>query len=372
MSEMPSVEVLLQSLRDTSWKVRSDAARRLRDLNKENVSEQLLAAAFDDDFSVRLAVVEALSGYTDPRVLETLQQCLFDEDWEVQWAAMRSLGSIWKEPDLRKMGDKLPEKRIAGIEAVAKKDAKQYSLLLYASLDDELEEVQAAAIRALGVLGQPEAIVPLRKCFDDASPGIQALLIEILSSLGEEQANEEGKDFLQCCDECNHRLPPSYLFRVKTFDDEARYLCQFHFDEYVDKKAPLLGKQKQCKMCKTYRPKVELFEGGCPECREKRYHSFGPDPEDAFRCFRSHKMRPLRDRSPISPPNQPLSSKSAFQLSQLSAVSPFLTPYSIRFLERAYDNGFLLCENCKNFVPMENIVEGYDFRDECICSSCKK
>lgn len=372
MLEMPSVEELIQSLRDPEASVRKDASRRLRDLPKEDVPAPMLEAAFDDDFSVRLAVVEALSSYPDDNVIEILKKALFDEEWEVQWAAMRSLGSIWKEADLRKMGDKLPEKRIAGLEAIAKKPKDICLVPAIASLDDEQEEVCAAAIRTLAAFRDPAAIVPLRKLLDDVGQELQALIAETLSLLGDPEINEIGRDYLMACDQCGHKLPPSFLFKISQWDQPSTHLCQFHYDEFCEANKPFIGKLKACKLCKEHWPKVELVEGACPNCRATRYESMTPSSDDQFRCFHTHKLRPRRDLSPASPPNQPLSSKAAYQISQQSVKAPFLTDKAVQFLEHAYDQGLLLCEECRTFVPMEEIAKGQDFRDQCVCRNCHK
>lgn len=373
MQEAPSVESLLENLRNDSYDVRADAARRLRDLPLEEVPPKLLEAVEDDDFSVRLAAVEALSGKSEEHIIAILEQALFDEEWEVQWAALRSLGSALKEPDLRKMGDKLPEKRIAGIEALAKKKASHLLKPLLACLDDEMEEVQAAGIRALAKVGDPAAIGPLRELLDETrEEELKALIAEALSDLGDAEIRAQAHEYLLACDECGHRLPPSYLYHISQWGEDDKRLCRFHYDEFTEQSKPFIGKLKQCKLCKRQWPKVELVEGTCPECRDKRYNSLAPAPENQFRCYRSHKLRPMRDLSPVSEADQPLASKSAQQEASMVANSPFLASRSIDFLERAFDNGYLLCETCGHFRALEEIVEGDDFRDKCVCAKCHK
>mgnify|MGYP000288632532 CR=1 FL=1 len=379
MEEQSRVEAILEKIRSASWELRQEGAKELRQIRDESALPILLKAIKeDDDFEVRMATVEALSNFEHQEAEDAIQETLFDEEWEVQWAAMRALGSYWKEPDLKKMGDKLPEKRILGIEGLAKQLSPKFLKPLLAALDDEIEEVQAASVKALAQLGDPSAIKPLKAFARHSPKELRALAEETLSRLGatfEDGSPGVPRKNLLSCEVCQQPLPFSFLKRVGSpvvprqpgdISNDFQMLCQFHFEEYTEKIKPFQGKLKACKQCKTHWSKVELVEGSCPPCREKRYESLQPAPEGQFRCFYSHKLRSNRDLSPVSTADKPLSTRSAYKIANSTATSPFLTPRAVLFLKESWEKGYFLCEKKREFRPVEELAEGEDFRDNCL------
>lgn len=367
------VEEILDHLRDPSFEIRQDAARKLKGTYEDEALPLLLHAATDEDMDVRLAVVDSLNNFKSQEAEDALLQALFDEEWEVKWAALRGLGSLWGEAHIRKMGDKLLEKRVSGIEALEKKPTPKYLKPLLAMLDDE-EEVQVAAARTLTRLRDPDAIPHLKDIQNEGSKELRAIVEETLINLGDIdtiRAQSNGSGAQIACDVCQQMLPLSFLKKVGSWrEDDILYLCQFHYEEHVEKIQPFEGKLKTCKVCKTNWPKADVNEGMCPNCREKRYYSMDPAPEGQFRCFLSHKVRYERDKSPIDFKGFPVSHRSIYQLIQQSAKAPFLTSQAIKIMQGAFDKGYLMCEQCRTFQPLKKIVKGEDFREECVCDNC--
>ncbi len=377
-SEVQVVEALLEKLRDSDWSVRQDASKQLQSVNDASALPILNKATQDDDLSVRVAAVSCLSNFELELVQATLEKTLFDAEWEVQWASLRALGQLHKEPALRHMGDRLPEKRIAGIQNLVKKRARHFVLPLCASLDDECEDVQIAGVRAIMELHLKEAIEPLQAHIAKASPELRAWFAEALLLLGGLRLSQgQGPDttplHLLPCHECQHLLPPSQLHKVRTWNKEAKLLCQFHFEDCVEQIEPFEGKLKRCKLCLTHWPKYEFTDGSCPSCRKQRYEHLAPlNHDDQFRCFRCHKTFPSRNVSPASQPNEPLCSRCAYNVARLTAKQPFLSERTIHFLSEAFENGFFLCEQSRHFYPLKEMAEGEDFRDRCVSKDYSK
>ena len=376
-AEIKVVEELLEKLRDTEYSVRHEAARKLQNISDAAVLPVFLRAIEDDDLSVRMAIVSALSNFEPEQVTELLHQTLFDTEWEVQWASLRALGQLYKESSLRSMGDRLPEKRIAGIQGLVKKQNKQFAIALFASLDDESIDVQIASVRAIIDLHLTEAIEPLQNHLDGAGPELKAWLAEALLRLGgpfpTTSSDEEHPAYLLPCTKCKHNLPPSQLHKVQTWNKEAQFFCQFHFEELIEKIEPFEGKLKRCKSCHTHWPKYEFVDGGCPSCRKQRFENLPPvDNENQFRCFRCQKTFPVRNTSPASQNNKPICSRCAYSMARLCPKQPFLSEQAIHFLSEAFDNGFFLCEQSRHFYPLEEMAEGEDFRDPCVSKEYSK
>jgi hypothetical protein len=296
---------------------------------------------------------------------------MFDQDWEIQLATMRTLAQIWKEPVMRQIGDRLPEKRILGINTLANKKDPKYHRVFLATLDDESPEVRLASIRALSKVKATEAIETLRQMYTRESDELRVWIAEALDFLGVPLKSDTHPDrpaHLLPCGACQHLLPPSQLKRIAYWQCEPFLLCQFHFEEFLEKIDPFEGKFRNCKWCNTYWPKVELVEGSCPPCRSQRYDNLPELSEsDLFRCFRCHKTFPLRNQSPTcTKKTEPICVRCAYQIATLSPNSPFFTKHAIHFLSENFENGLFLCEVSHKFCPLEQLAQGTDFRDYCI------
>ncbi len=366
MQPREKVELLLDELRQfPPTRTYQDVLRQLRDFKEdESVFSLLITMLEDDDMDVRAVSIEALGSFKSFNPIPTLEKALEDEEWEVKWAALRALGTFWGIPNLKKMGDRLIDKRVAGIESIQR--SPQFFNAFIAALDDE-EEVQSAAIQALFELEDERAISHLERLSDEVSLERKAQIKEVLLSLQgmNYPFNDDDDRYLLACDECGQALPYSSLMRVANRFENTKYLCQFHFEEYQEKVEAFQGKLKQCKVSKIYWPKVDLVEGTSPPVREKRYYALPPVGEGEFRCFYHHKVRKMKDLSPVSKQGAPLCHKAAYTLAKQSANPPFLTKYAIQFLREAYDKGFLLCERTRIFHPFQEIEIGEDFRDKC-------
>lgn len=379
MQETIELKAFIEKLRTGKSDERLDAIRKIRAFKDPEGLDQLLRYREDEDLEVRQTVIEALQNFLHPKVEKALEEALFDEEWEIQWAAMKSLGTLWNENALNKLGDKLPEKRIAGLESLTKKAESRFLKPILAILDDELEEVQDLALLSLGsfsaCLGaaeMEEAIKYVKGMCRRASPERLAIINETLTQLGNSeqrrQAHSEKAHQLQC-DVCKQVLPYSFLKKVGSWRKEKTYLCQFHFEEYVEKVAPFEGKLKICKMCKSHRPKVELVEGACPSCRTSRYEALSMGNVNQFRCTHCHKQKPKREQAPVNPYGLPICSRCAYKVTQQSANPPFLTSNAVQFLKKAQESGYFLCEKRREFLPIENRGIGTSFRDKCYSKS---
>ncbi len=369
MSDELDPRELLEQLRSHDTVLRQEASRHLQSISDPAALPLLADAIQDDDLSVRIAAVITLSNYELEQVQEHLEQALFDEEWEVQWAAMKGLGSIHKETALRHMGDRLPEKRVSGIQSLVKKKARHFEKAFQASLDDESDDVRKAAAWAIMKLRLYDSAEALQEQMSDASRELQAWLAEALLQLGVpiQERDEEGHPLhLQPCAECNHLLPPTQLYRLSRWNHDPILLCQFHFEEQSEKLEPFEGKFKKCKTCMTYWPKYEFVDGSCPSCREQRFMNLPQLPDDQFRCFRCQKSFPERSQSPASSPEEPICTRCAHSIAQLSGKQPFLSNRAIHFLSTAFENGHFLCEKSRYFKPLDEMAVGEDFRDECI------
>lgn len=376
MPEDTSVRELLRQLRAHDWEVRQEASRQLQSVSDPDALPLFLEAMDDDDLSVRVAAVNALSNYAPEQVDGALEKALFDDEWEVQWAAMRSLGQVHKESALRHLGDRLPDKRISGLQSLTKKKAIRWNKAIVASLDDESDDVRIASVRAIIELHLHDALEPLRRQLRHASPELKAWLAEALLHLGQPLHADDPNDpppHLLPCDECEHLLPPSRLYRAATWTQDPRLLCQFHYEEWVEKMEPFESKFKRCKACQSHWPKYEFVDGLCPSCRRSRFDSLAlVTDEDQFRCFRCHKTFPERSMSPASPDNEPLCSRCAYNVSNLAAKQPFLSNHAVHFLSEAFENGYFLCERSRHFYPLGEMAEGEDFRDQCVSKEYAK
>lgn len=370
MSDELSVSTLLNNLRGGDWQLRQEAARQMQQLQNPIHLPELLEARDDDDLSVRTGVVGALGNYEHPDAIEALEQALFDDDWEVQWAAMRSLGQIYKEPLLRQMGDRLPEKRITGIQGLLKKPLPAFRTALCAALDDESDSVQLNSIQALIKLQATEAIPYLEQHLPRSPRKQQAWLAEALVVLGKPSSRKDDHGHplhLLPCQICQHLLPPSELYQTQVWNEAPKQLCRFHFEEYAEKIEPFEGKLKLCKLCHTHWPKYEYTDSYCPECREQRYRAMPPveDPEQ-FRCHRCHKIHTQRHLSPMSSSQEPICSRCAYTIATLTSKPPFYSEHAIHVLSEAFENGYFLCEQSHLFLPLAELAEGEDFRDPCL------
>lgn len=376
MLEELSLPQLLDMLRHEDWTLRQEATKLLQQIQNPNAWPTLLETWQDDDLSVRIGVVGALGNFEQPEVIAVLEQALFDEEWEVQWAAMRSLGQIYKEPLLRQMGDRLPEKRITGIQGLLKKPTPWLEKALCAALDDESDAVCKASIQALIKLNTTTAVPHLERHLLRATREQQAWLAEALFHLGSPTSLRDNLlqplHFLPC-KICQHQLLPSQLYRTQVWNEDPQYLCQFHFEEYNEKMEPFEGKLKSCKLCQTYWPKYEYVETYCPDCREQRYQAMPPVEEvDHFRCHRCHKLYAQRSRSPASTPHEPTCTRCAYLVATLTPKPPFFSDHAIHFLSEAFENGYFLCEQSRLFHPLDALVQGEDFRDHCLSKEPSK
>ena len=362
------LEQVLQQLESEEEDVRNKATRFLRDYRKPEHLELLLVASLHDVMDVRVAVAEALGGFPDDERAEgSLLQALEDEEWEVQWAATRALGNLWKEPVLKKVGHKQADKRVNGIESVAKNPDPRFLEPLLSRLDDE-EEIQTAAVRALAELGEGAAIPYLRELFDEGDSELKALIEEALLRLGDRNPPRcEGDDALTC-EVCSLPFPISFMKKVSGHKEDVRWFCYTHFLEFEKEREPFDGKYKMCKQCKTHWPRVELLESTCPDCRQSNYMSLSETSDEQFRCHRCHKVYGFYDLSPVSKPYKPYCHRCAYKMANNSANQPYLTPHAVEIHEEAYERGFILCEQCRLFVS-EDLFEGEpDFRDRAECA----
>jgi hypothetical protein len=350
-----------EMLTSPSWEIRRDAARLLRDIGGEQAFEALRDALDDDDMEVRVAIIEALAAF--PQSETTLLDLLHDLDWEIQWAATRSLGSLWHEPLLRKIGDPHIEKRILGIESLGKRKEERFLPVLIAALDDETD-VQRVAVQALAPFYDQTIMQAMQRLAEDADDEIRAMFHEYLTMRGESLPNQEDARLL--CEESQIKLSYSRLYRVGTRQHPPRWLSKIHFEEFQTRIEPFEGKLRQCKQCKIHWPRYDCNEGYCPACWEQLYQALSLPDDGFFRCAYTHKIRANREKSPVSErKEQPLSHRGAYEIATLTANTPFLSERALRFLRKAFHEGYLLCERSHLFLPRDHFPPEAHYLDPC-------
>lgn len=357
-------------IQDESWEVRKDAIRLLRDLKTPEAFSTLLGLLEDDDdMELRATAVEALAIFakeeSEPPVLATLK----DPEWEVQWAAMRALSSLWQEPALRKMGDPSIDKRISGIESIGRKKDNRFIPVLIAALDDETD-VQRVAVLALSPFYDPDITDAMKRLADEVEDEILAMFQEYLEMRGE--ALPDGEDARLTCRDSGIRLPYSRLVHVGTSKEGRFWLSKPHFEEFQTRIDPFEGKLRTCKQCKIEWPRYECNEGYCPECREKRYMEMESPEEGFFRCSYTHKVRAIRELSPVQEDDSPLSHRGAYQIATQSPNSPFISHRAMTFLRKAYKEGYLLCEKLHQFLPLDRFPPESYYLDPCVSTDLSK
>ncbi len=349
---------------DDQWETRKDAIRLLRDLKTTEAFHAICSLLEDDDMEIRAIATEALAVYPEEESEPFLLAQLKDPEWEVQWAAMRGLGSLWQEPVLRKMGDPSIEKRITSIEHIARRKELRFVPLLIAALDDETD-VQRVAVQALAPFYDPDIVEAMKQLADEVDEEILAMFQEYLDMRAETLPTQE-ETRLQCR-ESGLRLPYSRLVHVGTHKEGRFWLAKPHFEEFQNRIEPFEGKLKPCKQCKIQWPRYESIEGYCPSCREKRYVELDPPEDGFFRCSYTHKLRSVRDKSPVHEEERmPLSHRGAYLLATQSPNAPFISHRSLLFLRKAYQEGYLLCERLHQFLPHDRFPPDAYYLDPCV------
>lgn len=353
-----------EMLQHDRWEVRKDAVRLLRDLKTTDAFAALRNILEDDDMEIRAAATEALALYPQEESEPLLLAQLADPEWEVQWAAMRGLGSLWQEPVLRKMGDPSIEKRITSIETIGRRKEIRFIPLLIAALDDETD-VQRVAIQALSPFYDPEIVEAMKRLADEVDDEILAMFHEYLEMRAETLPNHDEARLR--CRESGLRLPYSRLVHVGTHKEGRFWIAKPHIEEFQQRIEPFEGKLKPCKQCKIQWPRYESIEGYCPSCREKRYLEFETPEEGFFRCSYTHKVRSIRDKSPIHEDDRmPLSHRGAYLLATQSPNTPFISHRALLFLRKAYQEGYLLCERLHQFLPRDRFPPDAYYLDPCV------
>lgn len=151
--------VLLRSLGNINWIVRSHAAKALGRIGEPEAARALLPLLQDKVKAVRAEAAQALASL-GPTALPVLLEALSHHEWLVRLHAVESLG------------------RMKAPEAVEP--------LLYVLFNDTDSAVREDTVRALGEIADARATGFLIKVLDE--PGIRTLAIEALGLIGDRQA----------------------------------------------------------------------------------------------------------------------------------------------------------------------------------------
>ncbi len=193
------LESLLNTLHQTKWGEREQAARSLREYAKSQrdnppdyVTDKLLIALDDPDWLVRWSVVEALAWIRDVSTIGKLSKMLHDPNWTIRAAAINALIEIQDtdatEAILECLSDPYPMVQETAIEALGKLgDARaipELARILATEKDHML--LRLAAVEALGKIKHPGTLAPLVAALHDPDKNVRWIAIWSLSQVKDE------------------------------------------------------------------------------------------------------------------------------------------------------------------------------------------
>jgi HEAT repeat protein len=152
----PSVEPLINLLKDEKWRIRYIAAETLGEIGDSKAVEHLIESLNDENNGVRSNSIIALVEIGKPSV-KPLIDTLDNNKWQMKWQAVEALGEI---------GDKIAINPIIKI------------------LNDENPWVRKTAANALGSLGDECAVKPLRTLLDDGDTDVREAAAKAIAILG--------------------------------------------------------------------------------------------------------------------------------------------------------------------------------------------
>jgi HEAT repeat protein len=183
-----TVEPLIRSLSDESWRVRADAARALGSLGEAHLIESqatvpLIKALHDDDPNVRSFAAEALGQIGDRRAVKPLQEVMFStSDISVRGHIANALAALQDESGFRslitelesrspgvrdhaatslgKLGDKRAVEPLIKALLIEDQNSSRCNGSIYPGVVDCVITLQSISF-ALRELGDPRAVAPL-------------------------------------------------------------------------------------------------------------------------------------------------------------------------------------------------------------------
>lgn len=159
----PSVEALIQDLKDGEDGVRGYAAFALGQIGEERSVEPLIQTLGDKVMDVRKQAAEALRKIGEPAI-EPLVEALKNANSDVRSAAAWVLGR--------------PPKEERAVEP------------LIEALRDESSDVRSVAASSLGEIGDVRAFEPLIQALEDGKEDVRSFAAEALGKIGDERAVE--------------------------------------------------------------------------------------------------------------------------------------------------------------------------------------
>ena len=194
----PAVEQLINALKDEKWRVRWQAAETLGEISDVRAIKPLINTLNDENNGVRSNSIIALVKIGEPTV-ELLINALKDKEWRVRWQAAETLGEIRDlraiKPLINTLNDENNGVRSNSIIALVKIGEPTVELLINVLTDKE-GQIRGQAAETLGEIGDLRAVIPLISTLKDENPWVRMTAVNALGNIGDARAVEPLQNVL--------------------------------------------------------------------------------------------------------------------------------------------------------------------------------
>jgi cyclophilin family peptidyl-prolyl cis-trans isomerase/HEAT repeat protein len=197
--------VLVGSLASTDPLSRGFGARGLGALKDAASIEALSALVRDPESFPAVNAVRALGAIADPRAAPALTTALLHKDPAVVREALQALAALPPDRALRAkivpfVGDERPMIRAAALQALAKQDRDEFSLVLSGLDPDPDWFVRAALAQALGERGDESSVAILFEMLKDPDPRMLPPVLEAMRKARGADAAATLRQYLEHAD----------------------------------------------------------------------------------------------------------------------------------------------------------------------------
>ncbi len=196
-----AVPVLLYTLDNTSYTVRTAACKALGNIGDPAATDSLLEMLGDSSPHVREAASRALVGFSDKRIAPRAAKLLSDDSDSVRLAAITLLDDQLDPSTAPAIRKALEDDPAAGVRSVAAKalgglkDEKAVDLLMNSLIEDGGEGVRKESATALGKIGDEKAVPALIEGTNDGYKDVQLCAASSLKELTGEDFGRNYKEW---------------------------------------------------------------------------------------------------------------------------------------------------------------------------------